>query len=351
MVPAWVSAASNPPCSSSTAKPVVTSGQTLHSQPLFTVSRQQSEHKHKKPAAPPVPLEANARLPPPTKPRDFFMKTAKEPLPRGPLSYDALVHLRKSTSIKKTPLCPTVDHTIDSGSELPVAVKGLKLGSGRLHSQAGGAKCSPAVPPKPKIILPQSSVKSEVPILSDSSYSLKHVMDPEVVRLEALQKLGLLKEAEAERDTLGALPPPKSHSFLHPKPSRSARGPSRSPSFCPSQGLSESRGKPLQSSASFHQLSRCEQQPDAAAHHFQTDKGAATRLQHSKARQTHKNGGVCPEARPLTGAGSVEATPPAPLRPQGTSNAVGYTIMVVPGMGADRKEALRKLGLLKNESR
>lgn len=348
MVPASVTATSNPPCSSSTAKPVVTSGQTPHSQPLLTASSQQSDHKHKKPASPSVPLEANARMPPPTKPRDFFMNTAQGPLPRGPLSYDALVHLRKSTSIKKTPLCPTVDHTIDSGNELPVAVKGLKLGSGRPHSQAGAAKCPPAVPPKPKIVLPQSSMKSEVPIPSDSSYSLKHVMDPEVVRLEALQKLGLLKEAEAERDTLSALPPPKSHSFLHPKPSRSARGPSRSPSFCPSQVQSEARGKPLQSSASFHQLSRCEHQPSSVSQHFQTNKGAATGLQHSNTQQNRKNGGVCPEARPFTDTGSVEATPPAPPRPQSTPNAVGYTMMVVPGMGADRKEALRKLGLLKN---
>lgn len=328
---------------------VVTSGQTLHSRPLLTVSSQQSDHKHKKPAAPPAPLEAP--LPPPTKPREFFVKTAKGPLPRGPLSYDALVHLRKSTSIKKTPLCPTVDHTIDSGNELPVALKGLKLGPGRLHSQAGAANCSPAAPPKPKIILPQPPMKSEVPILPDSSYSLKHAVDPEVVRLEALQKLGLLKEAEAERDVLGALPPPKSHSFLHPKPNRSARGASRSPSFCPSQVQPESRGKPLQSSASFHQLSRCEQQPNSVSRHFPTSKGAAAGLQPSNTQQTHKKGGVCPEARPFTDAGPVEATPPAPHRPQGTTNAVGYTTMVVPGMGADRKEALRKLGLLKNESR
>lgn len=273
------------------------------------------------------------------------MKTAEGPLPRGPLSYDALVYLRKSTSTKKTPLCPTVDHTIDSGNELPVAVEGLKLGSSRPHAQAEAAKCRPALPPKPKILLAQSSVKTEneAPIPSDSSYSLKHVTDPEVVRLEALQKLGLLKEEEAERDTLGPLPPRKSHSLKQP---------SRNPSFSPSQVHSESKSKPLQSSASIHQRSRCEQQPRSVPQQFQTHQGAATGLQLSATQQNHKTVGPCPEEQPCTDSGSVKSTPmvppTAPPRLQSTSNAVGYTVMVVPGMGADRKEALRKLGLLKD---
>lgn len=341
VVPAPFTSASNRPCSSSTAKLEVTSKQNLHLKPLLNASSQPLENKHEIPAAPPLPLEVNAVIPPPTKPRHFFMKTAEGPLPRGPLSYDALVYLRKSTSTKKTPLCPTVDHTIDSGNEPPVAVEGLKLGSSRPRSQAGAAKCPPALPPKPKILFAQSSVKTEdeAPIPSDSSYSLKHVTDPEVVRLEALQKLGLLKEEEAERDTLGPLPPRKSHSLYHP---------SRNPSFSPSQVHSESKSKPLQTSASIHQRSRCEQQPRSVPKQFQTDEGAATGLQLSASQQNHKTVGPCPEERPCTDSGSVNPTSAAPPRPQSTSNAVGYTVMVVPGMGADRKEALRKLGLLKN---
>lgn len=345
VVPAPFTSASNRPCSSSTAKPEVTSKQNLHSKPLLNVSTsgQPSENKHEIPAAPPLPLEVNAVIPPLTKPRHFFMKTAEGPLPRGPLSYDALVYLRKSTSTKKTPLCPTVDHTIDSGNEPPAAVEGLKLGSSRPHSQAGAAKCPPALPPKPKILLAQSSVKTEneASIPSDSSYSLKHATDPEAVRLEALQKLGLLKEEEeeAERDTIGPLPPRKSHSLLQP---------SRNPSFSPLQVHSESRSKPLQSSGSIHQRSRCEQQPRSVPQQFQTEKGAATGLQLSATQQNHKTVGPCPEERPCTDSGSVKSTPMAPPRPESTSNAVRYTVMVVPGMGADRKEALRKLGLLKN---
>lgn len=259
-------------------------------------------------------------IPPPTKPRDASLKTAEGPLPRGPLSYDALVHLRKSTSTK-TPLCPAVDHTIDSASELPASAAGLKPGPDR----PAAAKCPPPpVAPKPKIFFPRPSARPEKEAAPppDSSYGLKRVIDPEVVRLEALQKLGLLKETEAERDSLGPLPPPKPRSFLHPKPSRAAGGPSRSPSVRSARAGEEPEDGPQ----GRHQLSGREPRPAA--------------------RQSHKNGGHRPEAPPF--ADSAEA-PPGPRN--ASKNAVGYTVMVVPGMGADRKEALRKLGLLKNESR
>lgn len=310
VVPVPPTVASKPPCPPPRAKTCAASDKVLPPRLLLTASDQEQEN-------PGAPLEVNVVIPPPTKPRDVSLKTAEGPLPRGPLSYDALVHLRKSTSTK-TPLCPTVDHTIDSASALPASVAGLKLGSDRPPA----AKCPPPVAPKPKIFFPKSPVKAENEAAPppDSSYGLKRVIDPEVVRLEALQKLGLLKETEAERDSLGPLPPPKSHSFLHPKASRAARGPSRSPSFSSAQVGSEPDNRPQR-----HQLSRWEPRP-------------AT-------QQNHKNGGHYPEARPFTDSDE------APPRPHNTSNAVGYTVMVVPGMGADRKEALRKLGLLKNESR
>lgn len=323
VVPEPLAVASKPLCSSSTPKPGVTSDNVLRAQPLS------ADHKHKNPAPPPAQLEDNVLIPPPTKPRDGLLKAAEGPPPRGPLSYDALVHLRKSTSTKKTPLCPTVDHTIDSGKEPSLPVGGPKLGSVRPRSQAAVAKRPPPVAPKPKSNLAKPSVKaeSEGPTSSDSLYQLGNVTNPEVVRLEALQKLGLLKETQAERDTLGPLPPPKSHSFLHPKPSRVARGPSRSPSFGSSRVRAASEDKPLPSGAGSQRLSGCEQQAVAAGW-----------PERSTTKQTHTNGGS------LLHSGSAKAPP----RPQNSSNTVGYTVMVVPGVGADRKEALRKLGLLKN---
>lgn len=241
------------------------------------------------------------------------MRTAEGALPRGPLSYDALVYLRKSTSTKKTPLCPTVDHTLDSGEEPPAAAEGLTLGSSRPHSQAGAAG-RPPLPPKPKVLPAAAPVPSDS---SSSSSCLEHVAHPEVVRLEALQKLGLLKEEEAEGDALGPLPPRRPHPLPQPP---------RKPVFRPSRVHGS---EPPQSSASIHRG---------------WGEAEATGLQRSATQQTLR-----PDAPwPCSDTASVGPRPAAPPRAQNPSTAVGYSVMVLPGMGADRKEALRKLGLLKN---
>lgn len=233
----------------------------------------------------------------------MLWKTAEAPPPRGPLSYDALLHLRKSTSTK-TPLCPAVDHTVDAGKELSAPAGGPSLGPDRPRPQAAAAKAPPPVAPRPKITPTRASLGPEEEAPADP---LQQAVNPEVVRLEALEKLGLLKEPEAEGDTLGPLPPPKSHSFLHPKPCRSARAPCRS-------------SAPASSPASA-------QRPPVPAN---KPPWSSSELQRTQ------NGGSRPETQPL-----------APPRPENGSDAVAYTLVVVPGMGADRKEALRKLGLLK----
>lgn len=341
-LPAAPAVASRPPSSSTPQLDQVLRSQPPSAAPSKPADRQQ------KPEAPPAPLEEKVPVPAPTKPRDVLWKTAEGPPPRGPLSYDALVHLRKSTYTKKTPLCPTVDHTIDSGPQPSAPGEVLKPGPDRPHPQAAAAKCPPPVAPKPKIPLAKPSVEPENGglVSPDPFHGLRNVSNPEVVRLEALHKLGLLKETGADGDTLGPLPPPKPHSFLHPKASRSAKGPSRGPSRGPSKGLSRgpSRGPsspqagpvpektPLQSSTGLQHLPRCEQQPLTA--------GCPER----PASQQHTNGGPHPAAQPCADPGSAEAPP------RSASSTVGYTVMVVPGMGADRREALRKLGLLKDWS-
>lgn len=326
-LPAPPAVASRPP---SSATPQL--DQVLRSQPPSAAPSKPADQQQKL-ESPPAPPEEKVLVPPPTTPRDVVLKAAEGPPPRGPLSYDALVHLRKSTSTKKTPLCPTVDHTIDSGTEPSVPGEVLKSGPDRPHPQAAAAKCPPPVAPKPKIPLAKPSVKPENGglVSPDPFHGLRNVTNPEVVRLEALQKLGLLKETEADGDTLGPLPPPKPHSFLHPKPSRSVRGPSRGPSSPPQAGPTSEK-TPQQSSASLQHLPRCEQQPLTA--------GCPER----PTTQQHTNGGPKPAAQPCADPGSAEALP------RSASTTVGYTIMVVPGMGADRREALRKLGLLKGWS-
>ncbi|XP_070758946.1 specifically androgen-regulated gene protein [Enoplosus armatus] len=349
LVPTPLVVASSSPCSAPSAKPDILPDKNFSSKPHFTPSSKEPGHKHnQKPVAPQVPLEVNVVIPPPTKPRDYSVRIAEGPLPRGPLSYEALVHLRRSASTKKTPLCPTIDHTIDLNKRLPVTVEGPNLGnllrSDRYHSEASMSKTGPpVVAPKPKQIPSNISVKTqnEASTISDSSYSVKHAKDPQVVRLEALQKLGLLKDQPTNNETVAPLSLPKSHTSLDPTPNTFARGPSnvnpsRSPSFCHSCVPTEPKNRPLQSSASFNHYPRHDQQPVSVSHPAQSKGLRAAGLERSATLGNHRN---CPEPRHTTAAQPV---------PNKSSNSVAYTVMVVPGMGADRKEALRKLGLLKD---
>ncbi len=360
MVPTPLVVASGAPCSVPSAKPGVPSDRNRSSKPHFTPSSKDPGHRQQKPVAPQVPLEVNVVIPPPTKPRDYSVRTPEGPLPRGPLSYEALVHLRRSASTKKTPLCPTIDHTIDLDKRLPVTKEGPNLENlsrpDRSHSEASMSKTGPPiVAPKPKNIPANISVKTqnEASITSDSSYSVKHATDPKVVRLEALQKLGLLKDEKPENETAAPLSPPKSHSSLDPTPNRFTKGPSnvnpsRSPSFCYSQVTTEPKNRPLQSSASFHHYSRRDQQPVSGSHLNQSNGLKAAGLEHSATLDNHRNGGNGPKPQHVTAAKPVKTATAAQPVPHKPSNSVGYTVMVVPGMGADRKEALRKLGLLKD---
>ncbi|XP_022617104.1 specifically androgen-regulated gene protein-like [Seriola dumerili] len=361
LVPTPLVMASSTMCSVPSTTPGIPPDKNLYSKPQFTPSSSKPGHKHnQKPVTPPVPLEVNVVIPPPTKLRDNSVRTAESPLPRGPLSYEALVHLRRSASTKKTPLCPTVDHTIDLDKRLPASMEGPNLGnlprSERSHSESSKSKTSPpVVAPKPKKIPANTSVKppNEGLITSDSSYSVKHATDPQVVRLTALQKLGLLKDQQPENGIVAPLSPPKSHSFLDPTPKRYTKGPSngnpsRSPSFCCSQVPTEPKNKLLQSSASFHNYSRRDQQSVSASHPVQSNGLKAAGLERSATLNSYRNGGNCPELGHMTAAEPVKTTTTAQPASHKPSNAVAYTVMVVPGMGADRKEALRKLGLLKD---
>ncbi|KAM8916895.1 specifically androgen-regulated gene protein isoform 1-T2 [Spinachia spinachia] len=279
-------------------------------------NRPDREHK-RKPSQ--VPLEVNVVVSPPTKPRDYSVRKA-EGFPRGPLSYEALVHLRRSASTKKTPLCPTIDHTIDLDKRLPVTVEGPKLvfppRTDRFPSEDHKSKTGPPVVyPKPKKIHGDLSVRAQTKafITSTSSFNIENASDPQVVRLAALQKLGLLEDQRPRNPSVGPLLDPKPNRFPGGGPPHVTS--SRSPSFC---CPAEPKNRPLQSSVSFHQGCRREGPT-------RPDRGEAPVLERSVTLDNHRNGGDC-----------------------NASNSIGYTVMVVPGMGADRKEALRKLGLLKD---
>ncbi|KAJ4926945.1 hypothetical protein JOQ06_014687 [Pogonophryne albipinna] len=334
LVPTPFVIASSSPCSIPNAKAGFSPDKNLSSKSQFPPSSNKPDHKHKpKPVNHHVSFDANVGIPPATKPRDLT-----EGLPRGPLSYDALVYLRRSASTKKTPLCPTIDHTIDLNKHLPVTEEGPHFGnlprSDRFNSEAFKSKTDPpVVAPKPKQITAKTSVKT--PNAEDISYNIKNAKDPKVVRLEALEKLGLLKDEQPKNETVAPRPPTKSPSSLDPTTNRFSRGtsnanPSRSPSLSYSHAPTEPKNKALQSSASFHLCSRRDQLPASASHSAPSNGVKAASLERAATRDQHRN---------------AENAQPVPHKPP---NSVGYTVMVVPGMGADRKEALRKLGLLKD---
>lgn len=354
LVPTPLVMASSSPCTEHRVNPGVPTDKNFTSKSQFTPSGKELGHKDiQKPAAPHVPLEVNVVISPPAKSRDSPGKTPEAPLPRGPLSYEALFYLRRSASTKKTPLCPTIDHTIESDKRRPVKAEEQNLTnppkSVRFNPEVSISKASPPeVAPKPKRI-PATIIKQKQESKRDS-FNIKHATDPKVVRMEALQKLGLLQDHQPENTRVTSLAPPEasSKSSLEPTSNGFTRGPSpsRSPSFTHSQVYVEPKTKPLQSSASFHHYSRSDQQPVFVPNPTQSNGVGAAGLVRSNTMGNHKNTGNCHELQ-HNAAKKHANTPVAQPVPNKASNTVPYSVMMVPGMGADRREALRKLGLLK----
>lgn len=337
-------------CLSSTAvtKPSITPKKNLCPKPKFSPSTEEVDPQlNQNYEPPPVPIEVNVVIPPPNKTQDYSGKAAESSLQRGPLSYDALVYLRKNASAKKTPLCPTVDHTIDlvnqhssdAADNEPIQTNLSRFD--RFNPEFSQSRTiPPAVPPKPKKVSINTSAKTQNPaaISSSHSFNVKCAPDPEVVRQEALQKLGLLRDKDPANDTLFQT---STDNGLDAAPNRYVKAPSninpaRSPSFCVTRVPAAPKNRSLHSSASFYHPSRRDQ--PTASHLVQTNR---LKTQHSA---TQSNAEFIPKPHRLASAEPGKGTDTA----QKPSNTVGYTVMVVPGMGADRREALRKLGLLKD---
>lgn len=330
---------------------------TVHFESQFTSKVTKPAHKPiQNPSVPPVPLEVNTVIPPSTKPKE---NSSQGPLPRGPLSYDALVHLRSTASTKKTPLCPTVDHTIDLNKHYSTPVEGPSLGnlprSVKFPLEVHKSKTGPpAVAPKPKKIPVNIAMKlqHEGITAQDISDSINHATNPQVVRQEALQKLGLLKNQEPQSGKAGPPTPPKPPSSLDPVDDRCARSQSQCnpmSKLSSSQAPTEHKNENLQNTVDFHHHCRNDQESVSASHHpSQSSRLKSTRLEHSVSLDYHTNSPNYPEPQQIPTAKPMRTTTTAEPSSDKPSNLVGYSVMVVPGMGSDRKEALRKLGLLKN---
>ncbi|CDQ56551.1 unnamed protein product [Oncorhynchus mykiss] len=167
-----------------------------------------------------VPPEVNVVvIPPPSKPKDYPCQRPP-PSPRGPLSYEALVQLRKSASMKRTLQSATAEtrdwNRQPSSSAVPID----------LHH--GSTPRDPSVTANP-------TTDSSAPSLS-SSPTDRHLSDSQKVRKEALQKLGLLRDNNESQPNVGVKAQPHGNS-TRSQPSSTSQGP-REPSSRPVQSSS-----------------------------------------------------------------------------------------------------------------
>ncbi|XP_010880061.2 specifically androgen-regulated gene protein [Esox lucius] len=315
-----------------------------------------------------VPPEVNVVvIPPPSKPKDYSGQWPP-PSSRGPLSYDALVQLRKSASLKRPPKNPP-DATRDSNRQpsapvVPVEVHCGSTPRGPVATTAQGTHlqaCPPVVFPKPPTIpthIALSTQKDTADSTTDPLPSDRCLSDPQKVRKEALQKLGLLKDYNAFQPVT----PPwssKSHSTwdLHSSNcgvKAPAYGkPKISQPSTTSQGTREPNGRPLQSSSSFVHRSWSEEQPAVPELHLAKVKAAT--LEHSgvglgSSMANHRKplqDRCCTPVAHIKIPEQEKTHAAQPVSPHKTQQYQGFSVVMVPNMGEDRREALRKLGLLK----
>lgn len=353
--------------------------ENFHSKPWVSSSDNKSCH-----GQPCVPSEVNVVVippPPPTKPKDPPGRVSEGALSRGPLSYEALVQLRKSASMKKTPRSPT-DEYRDWNQQPSVSTRPVYPNHGgslprtpsdspthsTLPPEPSSRHSPPVVVPKPRRIptnISQKIQKGPASPTSVSAPSERRLSDPQRVRMEALQKLGLMRD-QSEPDVKPVVAPPfptRSHS------SWDITQHTKSQTVINSQGPREPRGRPVQSSTSFHHHPRSEKpalQPTlplsypirpsgakaATLERSGVGLGSFVSNQHpsyplSATLSSQRSDGYCPPPPVPTRAPETVKTAPAAV-PYKPSSPQGFSVVMVPGMGEDRKQALRKLGLLKD---
>lgn len=138
---------------------------------------------------------------------------------RGPLSYEGLVQLRKTTSVRKTnPAEAKPEEQLVSTNKINPVTHTLKLKS---KEHTSSKPIPPPVAPKPKNKPPMNPEGAAISKTDPNSthtrtLSVDHLMNPEKVRLEALCKLGLLKGTKGQNLTSQQPLPPR----VAPKPGK-----------------------------------------------------------------------------------------------------------------------------------
>ncbi|KAL6465013.1 hypothetical protein MHYP_G00273300 [Metynnis hypsauchen] len=337
---------------------------------------------------PRVPSEVNVIvIPPPvivksSNERDRGLQNDQSP--RGPLTYEGLVQLRKKVALRK--------NLEDEKRPYSHSSNGTKVFSQNIQPREtqGSKNNPPAVAPKPKKIPSHVAVLNHKGTTAPTADSTMHclstspgsrgLMKPEKVRLEALSKLGLLKESDSKQSTKGhpseglqpssgSVPdlsqsrPLPTCAAIRNQPNQSRNQPSQGSSVLHHHSMTdlttvhpqlhhiklaggkaatlERSGMGWGSSMSSYEISDC-QRSAASQNHLRCSSTVVgtNNLENIQTDRTTVSTGKAQAA-----SGQLSTVPPVPHKPL---HAPGLNVLVVPNMGEDRREALRKLGLLKN---
>lgn len=325
------------------------------------------------PAAARVPSEVNVVvIPPPLMGKTNNARgqgLQNDQTPRGPLTYEGLVQLRNRVSSRKT----TDNESHPSTQQDPVYAKnGTQVFSQNIQPRENQLSKNqpPAVAPKPKKIPSGIAVLNHKGVPTDAngdsclstSPGSGGLMKPEKVRLEALSKLGLLKESDAKPSS-GSVP---DLSQSRPVPP------------CAAVRNQELRNQSGQGSNVLHHSSLTDLAvgPSRLQHNIQSVVGKAATLERSGMglgggqtkggdllnRSVSPNHLQCSStkvgknnlgnvqtgtATPLSQSKSTRQSSTVPPVASKPLHVAGLNVVRVPNMGEDRREALRKLGLLK----
>ncbi|XP_052425942.1 specifically androgen-regulated gene protein [Carassius gibelio] len=287
---------------------------------------------------------------------------------RGPLSYEALLHLRKSASIKRTNAAEakTGEKQFSTNKDHEGGISGSKTLTQGMTSRSS-KPTPPPVAPKPKMKTPHkvpvnheeaSNPKIDSTKPSLGAFTVDKIMNPEKVRVEALCKLGLFKE-----NTKNPICQRLKHSE---SPAILVQNQTTKECLAPSVPArpGEQINQPVQTYSPLRQRSRSDLL--AASSFPQHADKASTRKSATLERtgmglsgsnitvlnavsQNHQSSSSTVATNNHftdTQKGSYEsASIKAELH--ASSHSKGF-IVPVPRIGKDRREALRKLGLLKN---
>ncbi|XP_073681893.1 uncharacterized protein [Garra rufa] len=264
---------------------------------------------------------------------------------RGPLSYEALVHLRKSASMRRTEAKTEVQQVnTNNDHEGSVSRAQTLTHNSQTIITSTSKPTPPLVAPKPKMKTPHkvpmnqegaSNPKIDSAVPYSEVLTADKLMNPEKVRMEALCKLGILKE-DAKNPICQQLK--NSECLIQNKTTREP------PSVPPKPA--KQINQPVKSYYPSHQRSVSDISSTSSCPQY------ANMTSIWKSGTLERTGmGLSASNITVLNAGTKNHFTDSQMDTnectKAESRSRGYSVPV-PSIGSDRREALRKLGFLKN---